>query len=371
MNFLDKILGRVPRGTPDDSGGPPSGPNLRERLATLRPGMPVQRVAEAMGDQWQRPPVHKGGKIDTLENSEGVTVHLDQSDLIGWIDYGWRFIGPDVAGIRIGMPQAEALIVSPDLVLLDESLLSEGSRKARKVFADGSVMLVQFSQGTANKITFFQPDAIFPDSSPPPYPAAEGQPGAPFRDVNLKLVVLSALLDERALDLGSPQELAEHVLGRPVNLEKEGYDLIPEVLDYLARYPLTPDLLAKARTITFDGGNDIYRFPYFFWGGEDDAFDITSLDGIGLCPNVTSLYAISMIGPVDIRSLTPLAGLETLLLGTGCTNIEALRDLPGLRELRLFDDAIYGDAEPAGHPTRALLAELKLRGIRVQINPAS
>lgn len=51
------------------------------------------------------------------------------------------------------------------------------------------------------------------------YPAPGDISGAPFGDPNLKLAILSSLIDKQMIDLGTPQQLAEHVLGRPVDLE--------------------------------------------------------------------------------------------------------------------------------------------------------
>nr|WP_201268696.1 hypothetical protein [Sinorhizobium meliloti] len=71
---------------------------------------------------------------------------------------------------------------------------------------------------------------------------------------------MSSLLDAKLLDLGTPEQLATHVLGRPIDMEKEGYDLIPEALDYLARYPLNDDLLDSVERMEFDGGKEASRF---------------------------------------------------------------------------------------------------------------
>jgi hypothetical protein len=72
------------------------------------------------------------------------------------------------------------------------------------------------------------------------------------------------LLYAKAIDLGTPQQLASHVLGRRVDLEKDGYELIPEALDYLTRYPLSDVQLAAVEWIEFDGGAAIYPVAWYF-----------------------------------------------------------------------------------------------------------
>ncbi|WP_418889600.1 DUF6892 domain-containing protein [Rhizobium laguerreae] len=108
---------------------------------------------------------------------------------------------------------------------------------------------------------------------------ATGAAGAPFADSNLKLVVLSSLLDAKQIDLGTPAQLATHVLGRAVDLEDDGYEIIPEARAYLERYPLTDELLAAVEEIEFDGGGTAYEFAWYFWDGEDDVFDVKELTG--------------------------------------------------------------------------------------------
>ena len=125
------------------------------------------------------------------------------------------------------------------------------------------------------------------------YPAPAGAPGEPFRDPNLKLVVLDELMRRGSIDLGSPRQLAEHVLGRRVDLEKDGYELLQPAYDDLACYPLTRAQLESVTALTFDGALDIYSDIHDFWDGEED-FDVTSLEGIGLLANLEAIDVVSM-----------------------------------------------------------------------------
>jgi hypothetical protein len=43
------------------------------------------------------------------------------------------------------------------------------------------------------------------------------------------------------------------LLGRPVDLDDEGFGPIPGVRDHLARYALTEEALARVESIEFDG----------------------------------------------------------------------------------------------------------------------
>ncbi|WP_443726234.1 DUF6892 domain-containing protein [Rhizobium mongolense] len=182
----------------------------------------------------------------------------------------------------------------------DDDPLMRGVRMGVRRFPEGYTLRVRLTLETVNEIGFSNPAAEYPEPTEPSYPAAVGMAGAPFADPNLKLVVLSLLLDAKQIDLGTPAQLASHVLGRAVDLEDEGYEIIPEAQDYLERYPLSDELLAAVEEIEFDGGGTAYRFAWYFWDGEDDVFDVKDLSGIELCRNLRSFSAISMIGNVDV-----------------------------------------------------------------------
>ncbi|NIB58269.1 MULTISPECIES: DUF6892 domain-containing protein [Rhizobium/Agrobacterium group] len=200
------------------------------------------------------------------------------------------------------------------------------------------------------------------------YPAPKGLPGAPFEDPNLKLAILSGLIDKQVVDLGTPRQLAEHVLGRPVDLEKEGYEQIPAVRAYLDRYPLTPDLLRQVDGLVLDGGNSAYPYVWFFWDGEDESFNVTSLSGIGHCPNIKSLDLTSMIETVDLRDLLPPFQIENINAGVELVNVPALLDMPNLKSVRILDDQLYGEVMTPDHPNRQVMETLKAKGVSVWIH---
>ncbi|MBB4314167.1 DUF7256 domain-containing protein [Roseospira marina] len=342
-----------------------------EALAALRPGMPISRVAEAMGSAWRAPPDHTGGVIDGLEHSHGVVVRLDQDDVIASIEFGWRFTKAAVDGFRIGMTLADVQALDPDVTVGDDLPRMRGVREGRRRLPTGVEMRLRFTRESLRSIRFTDHSATSRDPTAPPYPEPAGEPGAPFADPNFKLVVLSSLLREKELDLGTPEMLATHVLGRPVDLEDEGYDLIPEVLEYLRRYPLTDTLLAKVRSLYFDGGENIYVYPWYFWDGESYEFEVSSLQGIEHCPNVTDIDAIAMIDEIDIRQLTSLPHLESLSISTDFVGLDALLELPSLKTFRLIDTDTYKEAITPGHPTRSLLESLKSQGVSVAVRPGT
>ncbi|MER0240319.1 hypothetical protein [Fulvimarina sp. MAC8] len=346
-------------------------PASAEMLAALRPGMPALRVEDAMGSDWRAPASHKGGVVDVLENTHGIVVRLDRDGLVGSITYDWRFTDASVAGVKMGMALLEAEAEFPDLEVGADMPMMRGVRMGKLTLPDGAIMRVKFTLESVNEISMSNPEAEFTEPTAPPYPEPTGEKGAPFADSNFKLVVLSSLLDAKAIDLGRPEDLAAHVMERPVDIEEEGYDPIDEVSDYLARYPLSAGLLDQVESIVFAGGNEIYRYPYYFWDGEDDMFDVSDLDGIEHCRNLRSLMATSMIDKLDIRQLASLSKLEYVSISTAFNNLGALSELSGLKRLRLLGDEVYAQAMTPEHPTGILLQQLKTRGVAVYVSPMS
>ena len=100
-----------------------------------------------------------------------------------------------------------------------------------------------------------------------------------------------------------------HVTGHKVDLEAEGSRRLAAAYDYLARYPLTADLLGSVTSLTLDGGSTIYPYCYPGWDGETADFDIASLEGIGQCPALTTFQVIALVGSLDLRPLLALSHL--------------------------------------------------------------
>jgi hypothetical protein len=325
-------------------------------LANLRPGEGKEMLARALGSRWREPGPHQQGLVKSIANVHGFLAQVDTSGHIGAIYFHEPFPNIEIAGLRFGMPTAEALAKRPELKEATRLPVYETVHYAAEVSSHYR-MLVEFRWGKLYQIGFRNPQAVYPDKKPMVYPRPAGAPGAPFADPNFKLVVLSSLLDNDALDLGSYQDLASHVLNWPIDLEQEGYKLLPQAYDYLVRYPLTGDDLALVERIVFDGGNAIYPYCYRFWDGETTEFDVKSVEGITHCPNVRSIICIAVVEKLDITQLTGLAKLEELSLSSDTLNLPRLLDLPALKKVQAYADTI----DPV------LITRLRAKGIAVRL----
>lgn len=284
-------------------------PVNRQALAALRPGAPLADVVQAYGSAFKPPPPHREGRILTIDTSDGVIARIDRDGKLGSISFNWRF-GKDHPVLGLPMNASEQAIRArfPDAQIV---MFPGGPFGAAKQVESPHLHVTLEVGTTAGKqrylrsLTLVDPHAVYPPKQPVAFPAAESAPGAPFKDVNLKLAVLSMLMETAALDIGEPQDLYDHVQGRRFNLEAEGYRPVPAARDYLARLPLSQELLDKVTEIVFDGGSTIYRYVHYFWDGETDEFTVSSFEGLEALRNLKRIRIISMVDEhkADIAAL--------------------------------------------------------------------
>ena len=200
-----------------------------------------------------------------------------------------------------------------------------------------------------------KPDAVYERKIS--YPSPAGKPGAPFADPNLKLVVLSSLIDAGTIHLGPRQKLAAHILGPGYDEDQDGYFLLKPVYNYLVRYPLTSNHLAAVTSIEFDGGSTIYNYPFPFWNGEDGEFDVGSLEGIERLINLQRIDIISLLNDSDLSRLDALKQLEHVDLdGARYQGGDALLELPALKSVTCSS---WSFSDPG------LIPALRARGVEV------
>jgi hypothetical protein len=127
--------------------------------------------------------------------------------------------------------------------------------------------------------------------------------GIAFKSPGFRLTVINELLDlgHFADEFEAAQASADEV---------EDYEIDPRVQEFVDGLALTEELLAQVVKIGPDGGDEIYAGLVPVWDGEDDRFDIDTLDDLRLLPNLerVSLYCMVSEG----LDLTPLRDVATL-----------------------------------------------------------
>ncbi len=112
-----------------------------------------------------------------------------------------------------------------------------------------------------------------------------------FKDFNFKLAVIQELMYNQGLlePKFEIYEFARNYTGRKIDIDHEGYAIIPEAKAYFEKIELSEEQLSKVTSLYQDGGNDVYMNLYPFWDGEDNIFNIKSTEDIKLLPNLTSV----------------------------------------------------------------------------------
>ncbi|MER6349574.1 DUF6892 domain-containing protein [Streptomyces sp. NPDC001595] len=113
-----------------------------------------------------------------------------------------------------------------------------------------------------------------------------------FRDFNFKLLVVEKLMywDNT---LTPAFDLREHMRARGIDdlddyVEKNEleYTVLDEPRTYFEELEIPAELLATVDELTFDGGHQVFMECAPVWDGEDDLFDVRSLDDLDLLPNL-------------------------------------------------------------------------------------
>jgi hypothetical protein len=293
---------------------------------------------------------------------------ITTSNTLGQVSFSSKFPEKyDIEGLRLSLLLEDALAAQPGLKLQSSDASSSQNTYATPLLS-GALLTAIFRNDKLAGIKIADPHAQYYDEftrplpDPALYPSPQGAAGSPFEDTNLKLWVLSELHFARALHLGEPEDLVAHIEGRRIDLESEGYEPRPAVVDYLARYPLNAELLARVDALGADPASPIYRSIYYHWSGESPDFDVTNLNGIGSCVNLKLLHLELMCEDgLDLAPLLEAASIEKIgidLRRGRFVNLDVLSQLPRLKEV--ISSAHQGNDS-------AVIAALKLKGVKVTV----
>lgn len=82
-----------------------------------------------------------------------------------------------------------------------------------------------------------------------------------------------------------------------------GQGPVVEIKDFLENLTLQETDLDKVEHLCFDGGNRIYHMLKPDWDGEDDLFDVVSVEGFEYLKNLKTVDYISMCHPEVLEPL--------------------------------------------------------------------
>lgn len=117
-----------------------------------------------------------------------------------------------------------------------------------------------------------------------------------FKELNFKLTVINELMYIQ--EVLQPKLEVYDFIEKQRNLtsseaydiiEEEGYEIIPEVLQYFKNLEITSEMVENIEELHMDGGDEIYGQIIPFWDGEDDVFSVNSAVDAKLLPNLKSV----------------------------------------------------------------------------------
>ncbi|TXR96250.1 hypothetical protein EAO73_32435 [Streptomyces sp. col6] len=123
-----------------------------------------------------------------------------------------------------------------------------------------------------------------------------------FRDFNFKLLVIEKLMyDDETLTPAF--RIADCLKAKGID-DPQTYaydnDLAFTVLDeartHFEALEISPELLATVETLDLDGGLQVYQECSPVWDGEDDLYDVRSLDDLDLLPNLRLISGVDDCG---------------------------------------------------------------------------
>jgi hypothetical protein len=128
-----------------------------------------------------------------------------------------------------------------------------------------------------------------------------------FEDYNFKLAIIDALLEKQPSFMDELESMKKKHCDK-FELYKD-ISPIEEMAQYFAELKLERNDLDKITEICFDGGNEIYFYICPDWDGENDYFEIKSVDGYKNLKNLISITHISMIEEAILQPMK-IDGIE-------------------------------------------------------------
>lgn len=190
-------------------------------------------------------------------------------------------------------------------------------------------------------------------------------------DRNLKYLILECLADEEYFDLKSLTDIYRDEFDEQWDTMADyNYEPNPRIEEYYNRLKLEDFEIDKLESIVFSDPLDIHHNVWNQWDGECEYFDILSLEGIGVCKNLTELELLAMTDVEDLSPLSSLIKLKALTIdNNNFGEIKVMKGLETLLKLKELESVTIENIKVAStEQLAALVKELEGRGVDVNIN---
>ncbi len=143
------------------------------------------------------------------------------------------------------------------------------------------------------------------------------------------------------------------------------YEPIEAVEYYLQGLKLSKYPLKKIEELSWAAYSELISHIWNHYDGEDNYFEISSLEGIEVCPNLKKIFIEYQWNIIDLTPLGALKKLEELTVLSNITvdSLKPLLELPALKKVKLEGIRFKDQQE-----TDEVVAQLKGKGVKVQID---
>jgi hypothetical protein len=135
-----------------------------------------------------------------------------------------------------------------------------------------------------------------------------------FKNLNFKLAIVEELMYNRHLiePAFDVHDFAKDYAKREIDVDSEGYEMIPEVRKWFRDLPVSAALAEKVETLYLDGGNAVYGQICPFWDGEDEMYDLKAItpEELSQFPNLTRIDTPGIGLSPKVRKLLKENGIE-------------------------------------------------------------
>lgn len=112
-----------------------------------------------------------------------------------------------------------------------------------------------------------------------------------FEDFGFKLVIINSLLEKETSFSDDLVEMNEKYVD---TYDGDGFECIPEMVEFFENLNLTKEDLSLVTELCFDGGEDIYFMIMPNWDGESEEFNVKSVSGFENLENLKQVEYIAM-----------------------------------------------------------------------------
>lgn len=181
---------------------------------------------------------------------------------------------------------------------------------------------------------------------------------------NLQLALLDNLMEDGVIQRFDRNAFFLKYRSEPFDPNCDyNFEPLPDVEAYLLRIELKDSDLAQLTAVSVDPGQRLQQDIFPQWDGEDNYFDVPSLEGLQRCTNAKQLHLelFPPNDPGDIEALRRMPGVENITFNGGVLDdLGPLDAIACLRKVEFLVTRIKDTQE-----NRIILENLRRRGCKV------